>query len=72
VTSVSIEEVLAGQVDEWMALPGVVGVGIGEAEGEPCLTVLVAQMTAALREKIPAEVGGYRVVVTVTGSFSAH
>jgi len=70
--SASIEEVMAGHVDEWMALSGVVGAGIGEDSGEPCITVLVAKMSDALRKAIPSEVGGYRVVLTVTGPFSTR
>jgi hypothetical protein len=62
-----IERVLARHADEWMALSGVVGIGIGLAEGRDCITVLVARPTPELRRRIPAEVDGYPVRMVESG-----
>jgi hypothetical protein len=55
-----------------MALPGVVGVGVGEREGAPCLRVFVARRTPEIATAIPAELGGYPVEVEETGEFHAR
>lgn len=63
----SIEQVIAAHTDSVMALPGVVGIGIGLCDGEQCITVLLADSSAATRARIPARLGGYRVTTQVTG-----
>ncbi|MEW6050179.1 MAG: hypothetical protein AB1644_03850 [Candidatus Zixiibacteriota bacterium] len=67
----SIEEVLSDYTDKWMALPGVIGTGIGEQNGKPCLKVFVVSMTAELKRAIPAQVEEYPVLVEATGEFKA-
>ena len=64
----SIDEVLAAHSDSLLALPGVVGTAIGLSEGERCIKVLVADGNAAGKNRIPATLEGYRVVVEVTGT----
>ena len=44
----SIQEVLKDHTERWMTVPGVVGTAVGECEGEPCLTVYVAEKSDAL------------------------
>jgi hypothetical protein len=53
--------------DQLMAVPGVVGVGVGECAGEPCLKVLVEARTPELEEAIPSELDGYQVEFEETG-----
>jgi hypothetical protein len=65
----SIQDVLSLHTEEWMALPGVVGTGIGDCEGEPCIRVFFAQEIPESMEAIPDSVDGYRVDTEVTGSF---
>lgn len=67
----SIQEVLAAHTDAWMAIPGVVGMGIGEFEGQPCIKVFLAGRTPGLAEKFPSALEGYRVILEVTGQFRA-
>lgn len=67
-----IEEVQEAHTPEWMAVPGVVGTGIGLCDGEPCIKVLVARRTAEVEETIPDEVEGHRVEIEVTGEFRAR
>ncbi len=67
----SIAEAQREFADRVMALPGVVGVAIGECDGEPCLKVLVAGGAAELAAKIPSRFQGHRVVIDETGEIRA-
>ena len=64
-----LDEVLDEHAPGLMALPGVVGVGIGEAGGMPCITVFVTEETPALLASIAASLEGYEVAVETTGEF---
>ncbi len=70
-TSKTIEQVLKEHTNEWMALPGVVGTGIGECAGEPCIRVFVVEKTNELMSKFPARLQGYVVDVQESGRFRA-
>ena len=72
VSSKTIAEVQAEHAAEWMSLPGVVGVAIGEHQGRACIRVYVAGDLAALRQQLPACVEGYPVVVESSGAFLAR
>jgi len=67
-----IEEVQEAFTPEWMDLPGVVGTGIGLCEDQPCIKVFVAGQIRQLRDQIPNEVDGHRVVLEETGRFQAR
>ncbi len=67
----TIEQVLEAHSAEWMSLPGVVGMGIGEFEGRPCIKVFLAGRAPGLAEKLPSAVEGYRVILEVTGQIRA-
>ena len=67
----TIEEVLKEHTDEWMSIPGVVGMGIGELEEKPCIRVFVMKKTEELTEKIPSQVDGYPVIIEETGEIRA-
>ena len=54
-----------------MAIPGVVGVGIGEVNGTENITVYVEAKTSLLDREIPKELEGSPVVVEVTGPIVA-
>lgn len=67
-----IKSVMEAHVDELMAIPGVVGVAIGELkDGTPCVQVLVVELTKELRGKIPKTLEGHPVDVVVTGVIRA-
>lgn len=68
----SIEEVQEAYTPEWMGLSGVVGTAIGRCDGEPCIRVFVAGPLEPLRERIPSEVEGYRVVLERSGPIRAR
>ncbi len=68
----SIEQVQEAYQDRWMALSGVVGVGIGEANGQPVIKVLVVEKTPELERRIPQSVEGYTVILEETGVIRAY
>jgi hypothetical protein len=67
----TIEQVQAKYQDEWMSIPGVVGIGIGAANGKPVIKVLVINKMMELEQQIPKEVEGYPVVIEETGEIRA-
>lgn len=62
-----IESARRTLTDGVIDLPGVVGVGVGECDGAPCLRVFVDRLTAELEARIPAEVEGVPVEIDETG-----
>lgn len=63
-----INAVMQAHVEEWMALPGVVGVYIGAQEDSTlCIRVMVRQKTAELEKKVPSTVDGHPVEIEETG-----
>jgi hypothetical protein len=67
----TIEQVLEKHTDQWMAMTGVVGTGIGESGGKPCIKIFVVKKTDELGKKIPTTVDGYPVTIEETGEFKA-
>lgn len=53
--------------DKVMGRPGVAGTAIAQKGGKPCLKVYVEDRDA--RSSVPKKVGGFPVVVEVTGGF---
>lgn len=68
----NIAAVQADHEAELMALPGVVGVAVGESEGKPCLLVYVEQLTPELKAKLPADLEGYKVEIEESGPIFAQ
>lgn len=62
-----IEAVKLRHEAEIMAIDGVAGIGIGEKDGSPCITVFLENDSPDLRARIPAALEGYPVVIQVTG-----
>lgn len=54
---------------ELMAIPGVVGVGEGRCNDEPCIKVYVTGKTPEITGKIPTRLEGFPVSVEMTGEF---
>jgi hypothetical protein len=67
-----IEQVLEAHTDQWMAIPGVAGTGIGECAGEPCIRIFVVEKTPALVKQFPSRIEGYVVDIQETGAFRAR
>lgn len=65
----SITELLRQHREEWLSIPGVVGTGIGECDGLPCIKLFVAEETPQLLRAIPDSVGGYTIKLEITGQF---
>ena len=69
----AIEQVIEERSPDLMEVPGVVGVGQGLSDGEPCVVVMVASALAELeRRMIPDRIEGYPVTIRVTGEFRAR
>ena len=68
----TIEDVLRIHTDSLMAVPGVQGVGQGEEAGRPTVQVLVSELSAEARRRLPGEIGGFRVQVVQTGVLRAQ
>ena len=59
--------------DKWLALDGVVAVGIGLVQGDRGgIIISVEANRDTIREQIPSEVEGVPVKVQVTGHFEAQ
>ncbi len=67
----TIEQVQDAYTNEWMAIPGVEGTGIGLCEGQPCIKVYSSRTAEELQGKIPQTVEGYPVTIEKTGTFRA-
>ena len=67
----TIRKVLERHVQRVVSLPGVVGVAEGEIDGRPCVTVYVAEKTAAVVGQVPSDLEGWPVVVRESGEFRA-
>jgi len=68
----SIENVLAAHMDSLMSIEGVVGVGIGELKGKPCIKVMLDKKTRRRIKLIPKSLDGFPVVIEETGEFKAR
>jgi hypothetical protein len=66
----SAEDVQRDHEATWMALPHVIGVGLGEHDGKPAL-VIFASATHASHTEIPQVVEGYAVRIEVVGEVKA-
>ena len=71
VSEPAIERVKEQYESELMAIDGVVGVGISECEGKPCLEVYLENESPNLRRQIPTQLDGFKVDTEVTGPIQA-
>ena len=67
----TIQTVLKEHTNSLMTLPGVVGTGLGECSGKPCIKVFVVKKTPDLLKQIPSTLEGHPVEVQETGEFRA-
>ena len=63
----TIEEALNAHTPELMAIPDVVGTGLGEDAGRPCILVLVRQKSRDIERRIPKLLDGFPTKVTAVG-----
>lgn len=63
----SIEAALARHSAEWMAIPGVVGTGIGLHGGAHCIVVFVAEHSAELERRLPRSAEGFPLRIEAGG-----
>ncbi len=54
--------------EAWLlSLPGVIGVGIGDCDGRPCIIVYAVEHTPELAQQIPRQLEGFAVTLEVSG-----
>ena len=70
-TGKTIKQVLDEKTDEWIAIPGVEGVGIGMFKGNPCIKIFTSINPDKLKCKIPSTVENFPVIIEKTGAFHA-
>jgi len=70
--TLSIEEAIKEHSEGLMSIPGVVGVGQGLCDNNPCIKVYIIKRTPELDKKIPALLEGYEVSTEITGEIRAH
>jgi hypothetical protein len=72
----AIEDVMARHEARLLALPNVVGVGIGERDGRPVIKVFlkdsVPESALAPSERVPQSLEGFEVDVQVIGDVEAE
>lgn len=70
----TIFEVKDKHETDWLKVPGVSGVGIGQQSRGSGLAihVYVERITPALRSSIPTEVDGHLIELEATGEFKAQ
>jgi len=66
-----IEQILDENAEKWLSINGVVGVGVGQEAGKPCLKIYATSLTPELNKEVPNEIDGYQVVFEITGPFGA-
>lgn len=71
-TRAPLAQVLERHASELMHLPGVIGVGEGESEGQPAIVVFVEQRTTEIAARLPKQIEGYAVVLRETGEVKAQ
>ena len=67
----TVREVLREHTRCLLAIRGIVGVGEGERDGNPCIRVFAIKKTPELVKQIPSSIGGYTVEVQETGEIRA-
>jgi hypothetical protein len=67
-----IADVLAAHQQELLALPGVVGIGVGQCRGVPCIVVMAAVASPELSRRLPSSLEGHPVELRVTGPITAR
>ncbi len=63
----SVEDVLARHSAEWLAVPGVVGTGLGARGEGRSIVIFVVERSAEIERRIPKEVEGFPVRIEVGG-----
>ena len=68
----NIEEVIAQQASSLLDIPGVTGVGQGEADGKECVLVILEQDLPEIKDAIVAKLEGYLVAFEISGVIQAQ
>lgn len=69
--SPTIEQVKEQYESDLLSINGVVGVGIGKCEDQPCIKVYLENESPNLKKQIPKQLDGFKVDTQVTGAIQA-
>ena len=67
----SIQEIIHRYDDEWLRIPGVEGMGVGELDERPCIVIFASIPADELGMLIPEHIEGYPVIIKETDTFEA-
>jgi hypothetical protein len=67
----SINKIKTKYSDHFMAMPEVVGIGIGLMGDKDCIVIYLDKLTKKLKNALPDELEGYPVKVEVIGEVKA-
>jgi hypothetical protein len=68
----SADEVKQRHEAELMSIPGVVGVGVGQCDGQACIKALVEEETPELARVVPTDLEGIPVELEEIGQVRAQ
>lgn len=71
-SKLTIQQVKNKHQNQLLALPNVVGVGIGKLDSNLVIKVLVSKKSDELRKKIPEYIESYQVILEEVGEIKAH
>jgi hypothetical protein len=65
-------QIIARERERLMALPGVVGVGLGLHAGKLAIVIMTEKLSKTAEARLPRRIDGIPVVVERTGPIVAH
>jgi hypothetical protein len=68
----TIELVLEENTPRLMLIKGVVGTAIGECDDQPCIKILVVELTEELEMILPKLMENYPVIIEETGEIRTY
>lgn len=68
----TIEQVLEESTPRLMLIPGVVGTAIGECDDQPCIKILLVELSEELEMKLPKRIENYPVFIEETREIRAY
>ncbi len=72
VTEASVADVLSHHTEHLMTLPGVVAVGQGECDGQPCIKVFAIASSPELLAQLPKKIDSIEVALEISGVIKAR
>jgi hypothetical protein len=68
----TIQQVLEENTPRLMTVKGVVGTALGICDDNPCIKILVSELTDSIVAQLPQNIEGYPVEIEETGEIKAY